>query len=182
MKGMSAMLRRLLGLGAGAVAALTAACDGAPMTQQVYVNDHAVGNYLQYSSSPGPLLVVVHGNPFVTTKPFLDGIVAKELEASITRVGNAHLTTDPELAAKPEYRVIMVLGAHKAVDGDALCAGETPRLEPEADPLRMVTVFCRKTEMISLVRGSIGPQSSPEDKRFRDWVRQIGRDLFVPGS
>jgi hypothetical protein len=46
----------------------------------------------------------------------------------------------------------------------------------------MVTVFCRKTEMISLVRGSIGAQSSPEDKRFRDWVRQIGRDLFVPGS
>lgn len=175
------MLRRLLGLGAGALAALTAACDGAPMTQQVYVNERAVGNYIQYSASPGPLLVVVHGNPFVTSKPFLDGIVAKELEASITRIANAHLTADPELAAKPEFRVILALGAHKAVDGDALCAGEPPRLETGADPLLMVAVFCRKAEMISMVRGSIGAQASPEDKRFRNWMRQIGRDLFTPG-
>lgn len=176
------MLKRLLGLGAGAIAALTAACDGAPMTQQVYINEVGVRSYLQYSASPGPLLVVVHGNPFVTSKPFLDGIVAKELEASITYLRGARVTADPELASKPEYRIIMVLGAHKAVDGNVLCAGQPPVLDPEADPMRMVTVFCRKDEVISLVRGSIGAQASPEDKRFRDWLRQIGRDLLTPGS
>ncbi len=176
------MLKRWLGLGAGALAAITAACDRAPTTQQVYINDRAVGNYVQVSASPGPLLVVVHGNPFVTSKPFLDEIVAGELQASITFLRGARVTPHEELAARPEFRILMVLGAHKAVDGNALCAGETPRLDPGADPMRMVSVFCRKGEVVSLVRGSIGAQASPDDKRFRAWLRQIGKDLLIPGS
>ncbi len=174
------MLKRWLGIGVGALTALTAACDGAPMTQQVYVKGNGVISYLRYAAAEGPMLVQVHGNPFVTSKPYLDGVVAKEFEDTITYIRGVHLTTDPEKAFRPEYRIIVVLGAHKALDGQSLCDGEAPRMDTEADPMRMVAVFCRKTELLSWVNGSIRPDSSPDDTRFRNWLGQIGRDLINP--
>ena len=174
------MLKRWLGIGIGALTALTAACD-APMTQQVYIKGNGVISYLRYAAADGPMLVQVHGNPFGSNKAFLDGIVAKELEDTITYINGVHLTTNPEKALRPEYRVIMVLGAHKALDGQSLCVGEAPRMDAEADPMRMVAVFCRKEEMLSLVHGSIHVGASPEDERFRNWLGQIGRDLLNPG-
>ncbi len=176
------MFKRLLGLGVGALSALTAACDGAPMTQSVYYNQHSTRHYLQYATAGGPMLLRVHGNPFVTGKAFLDRIVAAELESTVTFIKGVRLTTDPELALHPEFRVIMVLGADKAVDANALCAGQDPRLDPpNTTPVRMVTLFCRKDELLSEVRGSIGPSASPEDEGFRRWLREIGRTLLVPG-
>jgi len=175
------MFKRLFGLGIGALATLTAACDGAPMTQQVYYKEHGVLSALQYAASEGPLLVRVFGNPFVTSKDYLDGVVASELEKTITYIRGVHLTTDPSLAHRPEYRVLMVLGSHKAQDGNALCRGEEPRLDPTADPIRMLAVFCRKDERLSEVDGSIAAAAAPDTERFRNWIGQIGRDLLVPG-
>lgn len=175
------MLKRWLGIGAGALAALTAACDGAPTTQQVYIKDQGVLSYLQYAAVQGPMLVVVHGNPFVTSKPFLDEVVAAELEASVTYLKGVHFTTDPALAFKPEYRIILVLGGTATVDGNRLCAGDPPALDEKADPIRMTAVFCHRDDMFSWVSGSIGARSTPEDDRFRSWIRLIGRDLLNPG-
>lgn len=175
------MLKRWMGVGAGALAALVAACDGAPKTQQVYFKDPGVREYLQWATIEGPMLVEVHGNPFPTAKPFLDHVVAEELEASITYIAKVRLTTERALAVHPEYRVIVVMGAHKALDGQTLCVDTPPRMDPGADPMRMVAVFCRREEMLSLVHGSIRIGDSPDDKRFRDWIGQIGRDLLNPG-
>lgn len=174
------MLKRWLGLGVGALTALTAACDGAPMTQQVYYKGTGVTAYLQYAVTDGPLLVQVHGNPFVTSKPFLDDIVAKELESTITYIRGVRFTTDAEKAFRPEYRIIVVLGAHKALNAQSLCDGQAPRMDIEANPMRMVAVFCRKDELLSEVNGSIRTGASPEDQRFRNWLGQIGRDLINP--
>ncbi|MGE4526981.1 MAG: hypothetical protein AB7D00_01330 [Rhodospirillaceae bacterium] len=175
------MFKRLFGFGVGALATLTAACDGAPMTQQVYYKEHGVLSSLQYAASEGPLLVRVFGNPFVTGQDFLDQLVASELENTITYIKGVRLTTDPAAARRPEYRVLMVLGAHKAQDGEALCRGEEPKFDLTADPIRAVAVFCRKDERLSEVTGSVAAAASPDSERFRNWIGQIGRDLLVPG-
>ncbi len=175
------MFKRLLGLGVGALSALTAACDGAPMTQSVYIKPQGVMSYLQYATTEGPMLMRVHGNPFVTSQGFLDQIVAHELESTITYIRGVRLTTDPAQAFRPEYRVIVVLGADKALHVENVCAGEEPRLDPTAAPSRMVTMFCRKDELLSEVRGSIGVSALPEDEGFRRWLREIGRPLLLPG-
>ncbi len=176
------MFKRLLGLGVGALSALTAACDNAPLTQSVYYNEQSARHYLQYASAGGPLLVRVFGNPFVTGKDFLDRIVAAELESSITYIQGVQLTVDPAAALRPEFRVIVTLGADKAVDANALCAGKEPLLDPPGTkPVRMVAVFCRREELLSEVRGSIGPSASPEETDFRRWMREIGRTLLSPG-
>jgi hypothetical protein len=176
------MFKRLLGLGVGALSLLTAACDNAPMTQSVYYNQQSTLHYLQYATIEGPLLVRVFGNPFVTGKDFLDRIVVEELENSVTFIKGVKMTPDPERAFHPEYRMIVVLGADKAVDANALCAGNDPRLDPpNTVPVRLVAVFCRRDELLSEVRGSIGPSASPEDPGFRRWMREIGKTLILPG-
>lgn len=175
------MFKRLLGLGVGALSALTAACDGAPMTQQVYYKEHGVLSSLQYAVAEGPLWVQVAGNPFVTSQDFLNHQVTTELEKTITYIKGVHLTTDPAQAFRPEYRIVMVLGAHKALGGNTVCAGDAPRLDLSADPIRMIAVFCRKDELLSEVNGSIAASASPDSPAFRSWIAQIGRDLLVPG-
>lgn len=176
------MFKRLFGAGVGVLTALTAACDNAPSTLHVYAKTENLMNYVQSVSAGGPMLVQVYGNPYAGGKDALDAIVAQELENSMTpRLRGFHTTTDPQLAFRPEFRMILVLGAEKAQSGNALCEGIAPKLDLTADPVRMVAAFCFKSELLSQVNGSIGASNAPDGATFRQWVRQIGKELFQPG-
>lgn len=173
------MFKRLIGVGVGALTVLAAGCDSVPTTQQVYQDNNGLMSYVRYASAGGPMLVQVYGNPFAADPQRLDAVAAKELGAGLAQLGGVRLTTDAKAAPRPEYRVVMLLGADKAQDANALCASkDAVTADAAMRPSRMITVFCRKDELLSEVTGSIQPPAAPEDAGFRAWVRQIGTDLF----
>jgi len=172
------MLKKLFGVGAAAISTLIAACDGAPTTQQVYRRHDNVLSFLQESSAKGPMLLQVHGNPFVTSQEYLNDILAKELAESVTSLRGFSLTTDPAQSASGNARLVVVMGAKKSQSASDLCEG-APIETSTDDPIQSVAVFCIREDLYSEVRGSMKLSASPDDKAFRKWVSQIGRDLLM---
>lgn len=173
-------LKRWLGLGLGCLSATLAACDGAPMSQRVYLGTAGVMESVRAAAAGSNLLVEVHGNPFAVGQEAVDAAVVETFQEALSGTAGVHMTSDPSQAARPDYRVVVVLGADPAQDGNALARGEIKPLRPKADPVELVAIFRYKTDVLSEVRGSIGRPGSPEDTTFRKWLWRVGRDLLPP--
>ncbi len=176
------MLKKILGAGLAVVSTVVAACEGAPTTQQVYRRHEDMVSILQDASMKGPVLVQVHGNPFVTGEQHLDTVITEELKRAVPRIRDLEFTTDPAVAGNPKYRVVLAMGALESQPGDALCEANAEITTETVDPIRVVAVFCVDDTLYSEVRGSIKASASPDDKGFRKWVGQIGRDLLLSAA
>lgn len=171
------MLKRLLSLGAAALAGLTAACEEGPATLAGTWRSPATWSTMIYATSTGPMLVEVHGTPFAVDAGEFRDQVAEAMSNKI--IGRVTLfTARRDLAPRPRYRVVLAFNAPDDLDMDRLCTGDPP---VAAEPRETVTVqaaFCDGDKLMASLRGRVARVEGPGDKRFRQLMAQVARELF----
>jgi hypothetical protein len=171
------MLKRLLSLGAAAIASVVAACEEGPATVSGTWRSPATWSTMVYASSAGPMLVEVLGQPF-------PGLAADSLSGQIAEAMTGQLIGRPitftaarDLAARPQYRVVLAFNAADTTDPRAVCAGKVAP-GPAAEKITIIASFCDDGQMLASVKGWIARVDGPADSRFRRLIGQITRELF----
>lgn len=171
------MLKRLLSLGAAALAALGSGCGDGPATLAGTWRSAATWSSMIYATSTGPLLVEVHGAPFA--------LPAAEFRTQIAAAMTNHVfgrptafTADPQQAPHPRYRVVLAFNPAMDTDPRALCDG---RVATAATPQERITVqgaFCDGATLLASISGWVAKVSGPDDRRFSQLMAQLTRELF----
>ncbi len=175
------MMKRLLSLGAAALATLVGGCGDGPSTVPGGTRSPAAWSSFIYATSPGPLLLEVRGASLDTASPArLARAIAEALAAGIP-ARPFTLTTNAAAAAKPNFRIVVVVGAAPNLDERAICAGratmETARIEA-AGRIDLIATFCDGESLLSSVRGWVAKIDGVDDRRFRLLINQIARELM----
>jgi hypothetical protein len=175
------MLKRLLSLGAAGMAAMGAAlvsgCGDGPATVAGTWRSPAAWSSMIYATSKGPMLIEVHGDPFGQDAAGFRAQLAAAMTNQLMGRATA-FTADPALAPEPRYRVVLAFNAPDNADAHHLCQG---RVATAAVPWEKVTVlgaFCDGGTLLASVRGWVVKVDGPGDKRFRQLMGQVVRDLF----
>ncbi len=135
---------------------------------------------MTYAAADGPILVEVHGDPFRAPQ----GLVARAAAEAMTGAVLGHpvaFTADRGRAPRPDYRVVVVLGAAPGQDEDAACAGDVAfraGLAPGQVPV--FAAFCHRARPLSDVRGGTAAATGPESPQFLTLMRMTARELFRP--
>lgn len=175
------MLKKLMTLAAGAVAAAVTACGDAPRTTVRYRDPAGSFQFMQWAASRGPLLATIHGTAFPGERPERTAEVALgAMGRAIAEYKTLRFTTDPAQAGDRRYHVTLAFNAPRRVSGRALCRGEVPPEEP-GERLTVLAVFCEEDRVLTDVAGSVG--GDPEDltldsERFRQLMVQVSQSLF----
>ncbi|ARJ64711.1 hypothetical protein WV31_03005 [Magnetospirillum sp. ME-1] len=172
------MMKKLLSLGAAALAALVGGCGDGPSTVPGGYRNPATWSTFFAATSSGPLLLEVHGDPFGVSAAELRNQVAKAMSAAIPARPFA-MTTDPQAASLPKVKVVVALGAPANQDAAELCAGRVATSAAKADGGRIdvMAVFCHGGAQMSWVRGWVSKVNGPGDARFVRLMGQVMRDL-----
>ena len=132
-----------------------------------------------YATSPGPLLLEVRGDPFGDGPAALGRTIAAAMTAGIPARPFA-LTTTQANAARPNFRVVVVLGGAPSLDERAICAGHVA-----VEPLKVLdgrvdltATFCDGQSLLSSVRGWVARIDGIDDRRFRLLLNQMARELM----
>jgi hypothetical protein len=171
------MLKRLFSLGAAAAAVLIGGCDG-PVTVSGTWRSPAAASSLVYATTGGPLLVVVHGDPFGLAPPEFRAKVAEAM-AGQTPSRPFGLTTDPEQAPRPDFRAVVAFGPPPDLDPKRLCRGPVPTAPPGGDRLTLVAAFCGGDDVLAWVSGRVDKPDGADGPRFRGLLAQVARELFA---
>ncbi|EME70606.1 hypothetical protein H261_07563 [Paramagnetospirillum caucaseum] len=172
------MMKKLLSLGAAALAALLGGCGDGPSTVPGGYRSPATWSTFFSATSSGPLLLEVHGDPF--------GGSAADLRAGVARAMSAALpgrpftmTTDPQAAPSPKIRVVVAFGAPPSLDAAELCAGRvvTAAARGEGGRVELLAAFCSSGGTLSWVRGWVARVEGPDDARFTRLLGQVMREL-----
>ncbi len=171
-------MRKLLSLGAAALAALVGGCGDGPSTVPGGYRNAATWSSFFSATSHGPLLLEVHGNPF--------GVPAAEVKAGVAKAMSAALpsrpfamTLDPQAAPASKIRVVVALGVPQSLDAAELCAGRVVTATTRADGGRIdvLAAFCDGGGLLSSVRGWVAKVDGPDDSRFTRLMGQVMREL-----
>lgn len=171
------MLKRLLSLGAGALAALTAGCGDGPATLSGTWRSPATWSSLVYATSHGPLLVEVHGSPFGEPVPEFRAAMAAAMTNKVFGRPTA-FTADPQAAPQPRFRAVLAFNPPPDTDARALCEG---RIATAALPGERITVqgaFCDGNTVLASVQGWVAKVQGRDDRRFQMLIGQLTRELF----
>lgn len=171
------MLKRLLSLGAAAMAAVTSACEDGPATVAGTWRSPATWSTMVHASSTGPLLVEVHGNPFPLPPAEFRAAIAQSMTDQIIgrRLG---FTAMHDAAPRPQTRVVLAFNPPGNADASQLCAGRVATALPGAGRITVLAGFCDQGHLLASVRGWVAKVDGPADKRFRRLIGQVTRDLF----
>lgn len=171
-------MRKLLSLGAAALAALVGGCGDGPSTVPGGYRSPATWSTFFSATATGPLLLELHGNPFGGSADGLRALVARAMAGAIP-ARPFTLTPDPGAAAAPKVRVVVALGAPPSLDAAELCAGRVPSAASAAPPGRvdLLAAFCDGGTLLSSVRGWVVKVDGPEDTRFVRLLGQVMREL-----
>ena len=171
------MIKRLLSLGA-ALAALVG-CGGDGPSTVPGLRSPATWSSFVYATTEGPLLLEVQGNPFGTGKAELGESISRALAAGLPGRPFS-LTTDPATAPRPNFRVVVVLGAAKSLDERAICAGKVRVADGklDGDRLDVLATFCDGESPLSSVRGWVAKLDGFQDRRLTLLFNQVVRDLM----
>lgn len=121
-----------------------------------------------YAGSRGPVLTIIHGNPFVADDERFRRAVLDELGRTPSVRVTAY-TTDPGLAFQPSTRLILAFDTAPNTDGNKLCAGEVPPPAP-GEALTMLMVLCSDSRLLSEVGGRMARGEGADDPRFRQLI------------
>ncbi|MBI3445788.1 MAG: hypothetical protein HY055_10630, partial [Magnetospirillum sp.] len=148
------MMKRLLSLGAAALAALLGGCGDGPSTVPGGYRSPATWSSFFAATSSGPLLLVVHGNPFALPAPELRAKVARAMEGAIP-ARPFTLTPAAESAPLPHIRVVVALGAPASLNAADLCVGKAvvAGAKAEGGRIEVLAAFCDGSALLSSVRG-----------------------------
>jgi hypothetical protein len=171
------MLKRLMSLGAAALAALGSGCGDGPATVAGTWRSPAAWSTMIYATSAGPMLVEVHGDPFGQDAARFRTHIAAAMTNQIMGRPTA-FTADPQQAPQPRYRVVLAFNPPADADAHQLCEG---RISVAASPQERLTVlgaFCDGTTLLASIRGWVAKVEGPDDRRFRQLMGQVTRELF----
>lgn len=171
------MLRRILSLGAAAVAALTAACGDGPATVGGSWRSPATWSTMFWATAQGPMLVQIHGAPFSMDGAEFRTLVAEAMSDQV--IGRVvRFTASHELARHPEARVVVAFDTPPDLASGALCTGEVATAVAGGDRIAVEAAFCHRGSQLAAVRGWVARGTGPRDKRFRQLLGQVVRELF----
>lgn len=172
------MLKRLLSIGAAALAGLTAACEDGPATTPGGWRSPATWSSMVYASSHGPLWLRIHGNPFgaAAGDDFSDQVAQAMTNQIISR--SLALTTNRDQAPQPQLHVVLAFNPPDTLDSRQLCAGQVATAADPRDKITVHAVFCENDRLLASVQGWVAKVSGPDDKRFRQLLGQVTRELF----
>ncbi|SDG41864.1 hypothetical protein [Roseospirillum parvum] len=165
------MLKRLLGLGGALATGLLAACDEAPQSQQLFLEGAGTWSYLVDAVKDGPLWVDVAGNPFAVADADAARAMAEAVERGMTAL-KITTTTDRAAAARPMYRLKVVLNPGPSANFRKLCQEMAPAGPPPEGKLEILMGFCVEDEVRGAARGSLPTTDNP---RAEPLVQLIGR-------
>ena len=174
------MMRRLFSLGAAALVSLVGGCGDGPSTVPGGVRSPAAWSSFIYATSPGPLLLEVHGPSLDASPAEMARAIAAAMAAGIPARPFA-LTTDTAKASRPNFRIVVVVGGAPGLDERAICAGRIP-LDgpsiPDGGRVTLTATFCDGESLLSSVRGWVARINGIDDRRFRQLLGQMARDLM----
>lgn len=177
---MDGMMKKLLSLGAAALAALVGGCGDGPSTVPGGYRNAATWSTFFAATSSGPLLLEVHGDPFGDPAAELRARVARAMSAAIPARPFA-MTTDAQAAPAPKVRVVVALGAPPSLDAAELCGGKVVTAAAGAGAgggrVELLAAFCDGGSLLSSVRGWVAKVDGSDDARFARLLGQVMREL-----
>lgn len=171
------MLKRLLSLGAATLASVVSGCGDGPATVAGTWRSPAAWSSMIYATSKGPLLIEVHGDPFGQDAAGFRTQLAEAMTNQIFGRPTA-FTADPERAPEPRYRVVLAFNAPDSTDARQLCTGRVATAAKGGERVAVLGAFCDGGTLLASVTGWVAKVDSPGDKRFRQLMGQVVRDLF----
>jgi len=171
------MLKRLFSLGAAALAAMTSGCGDGPATMAGTWRSPAAWSSMIYATSSGPMLVEIHGDPFGGNAAEFRALVASAMTNQIIGRPTA-FTIEPEVAPQPRFRVVLAFNAPDSADANLLCAGQVAIAAMPSEKVTVLGAFCDGATLLASVRGWVAKVEGPQDKRFRQLMGQVVRDMF----
>lgn len=171
------MLKRLVSLGAAALTALVSGCGDGPATVAGTWRSAAAWSSMIYATSSGPMLVQVHGVPFNQDSAEFRHQLAQAMTNQIMGRPTA-FTVDPMAAPQPRYRVVLAFNAPDNTDAKQLCDGAVATAAAPSERLTVLGAFCDGGTLLASVKGWVAKVDNADDKRFRQLMGQVVRDLF----
>lgn len=175
------MMKRLLSVGAAALAALVSGCGDGPATVAGGWRSPATWSSMVYATKDGPLLVEVHGDPFGLPPGRFRTAVAEAMTDAIFGRPST-FTTDRALAPQPRYRVVLAFNAPDTTDPRDLCRGQIATLAQPGERITVHGAFCEDATLLASIRGWVAKVQGTDDERFRRLVNQLTRELFGTAS
>lgn len=171
------MLKRLFSLGAAALAALTSGCGDGPATVAGTWRSPAAWSSMIYATSAGPMLVEVHGDPFGQSAAAFRAAIATAMTNQLIGRATA-FTSDPQQAPQPRYRVVLAFNPPADADAHHLCEGRIATAATPQERLTVLGAFCDGSTLLASVSGWVAKVDGSDDRRFRQLIGQLTRDLF----
>lgn len=171
------MLKRLLSLGAAAVAAVVSGCEDGPATVGGTWRSPAAWSSMIYATSKGPMLIEVHGNPFGQDATGFRTELAEAMTNQIFGRPTA-FTADVGQAPQPRYRVVLAFNAPDSTDARQLCEGPVATAAIGGERVTVLGAFCDGATLLASVKGWVAKVDGSGDKRFRQLMGQVVRDMF----
>lgn len=175
------MLKRLLSLGAVALAGLTAACEDGPATMAGTWRSPAAWSTMVHAAAKGSVLVEIYGQPFAVARPDFTAQVAESLSGQV--IGRVvRFTDDRDQAPEPRIRLVLAFNSPETLDAESLCGdGAIPTAAEPREKVTVVAAFCHGGRLLASARGWVAKVDGPGDKRFRQMMGQLARELFQEG-
>ncbi len=172
------MIKRLLVMGAAALAALAGGCGDGPSTVAGGYRSAAAWSSFVHATASGPLLLDVHGDPFGVGAGEVARTVAEAMSGAIPARPHV-MTIRRDEAPRPAFRVVVMLGAPAGLDVGDLCAGRIPDAAGgTGGRIDLMAAFCDGETPLSSVRGWVARVDGPGDRRFRLLLAQAMRELM----
>lgn len=171
------MLKRLLSLGAAALAALGSGCGDGPATVAGTWRSAATWSSMVYATSTGPMLVEVHGSPFALPADQFRAAIAAAMTDRVFGQPTA-FTADPQLAPRPRYRVVLAFNPPADSDARALCEGRVATAVTAGERITVQGAFCDGPNLLASINGWVAKVNGPDDRRFIQLMAQLTRELF----
>lgn len=171
-------MKKLISLGAAALAALLGGCGDGPSTVPGGYRNAATWSTFFAATASGPLLLELHGNPFGGSAAELRARVGQAMSAALPARPFA-MTADAQAAPLSKVRVVVALGAPPSLDAAELCAGRVAVASARAEGGRveLLAAFCDGGALLSSVRGWVAKVDGPDDARFTRLLGQVMREL-----
>lgn len=173
------MLKRLLGLGGALATGLLAACDDVPQSRQLYLEGAGTWTYLVDAVKDGPLWVDVAGNPFSVA----DADAARAMAEAVARGMTAleiTTTSERDAAARPMYRLRVVLNPGKSANYRKLCGDSpAPAGPPPRDKLDVLMGFCVEDKVRAAARGTVPATDNPRAEPVARLIGQMTRQVLT---
>ena len=126
----------------------------------------------------------IRGNPFGSPDGQFEALVLGAMQRGVQHIDTALVrrptfTTRRERAARPDYRITLVLNPKEGVGAAEVCsAPDGVAIAPGGGGLRARMVFCRDGRVLSTSFGAITGVDDPADPGFRRMIAHMTRELF----